>query len=179
MDLQLSLSCEDRPCPRLKRRQLHEMYLQRVGSALFVHGSHWRDDLRRRLVSLPRFHAACSVHVCRDVSVGPGMCCLSQGVGRHNAQPRQGPVEIVVAATSRPPVISGDLRRSGGVDLREGVESSVPQDDALLNSTPTPTSMWEARPPVDATCYQAVGQEIGGAPCRGGANSFSFSRPLC
>ena len=38
-----------------------------------------------------------------------GMCCLSQGVGRHNAQPRQGPVEIVVAATSRPPVISGDL----------------------------------------------------------------------
>ena len=63
-------------------------------------------------------------------------------------------------------MISGDLRRSGGVDLREGVESSVPQDDALLNSTPTPTSMWEARPPVDATCYQAVGQEIGGAPCR-------------
>ena len=35
-------------------------------------------------------------------------------------------------------MISGDLRRSGGVDLREGVESSVPQDDALLNSTLRP-----------------------------------------
>ena len=42
-------------------------------------------------------------------------------------------------------MISGDLRRSGGVDLREGVESSVPQDDALLNSTPTPASTWETR----------------------------------
>ena len=35
-------------------------------------------------------------------------------------------------------ISGGDLRRSGGVDLREGVESSVPQDDALLNSTLRP-----------------------------------------
>ena len=83
--------------------------------------------MRRRLVSLPRFrHAACSVHVCRDVSVGPGMCCLSQGVGRHNAQPRQGPVEIVVAATSRPPAASISERESSLAFLKMTHYSTQP-----------------------------------------------------